>query len=63
MIKWIFCKLGFHRYSMRHFMLTSSIATEVKCKWCGTDLRDESEKEWVKKREKMLNKMANEKLP
>jgi len=54
MIKKILCKLGLHKYEMSHFILTSSIATRVKCKWCGHNLRSDAEKRWEKKRKKIL---------
>lgn len=49
MIKWILCKLNLHKYEMSHFMLTSSIATRVKCKWCGKYLHEDEDK-WEKRR-------------
>jgi hypothetical protein len=55
MFKKILCKLGFHKYNMKRYMLTSSIATIVKCENCGCDLAEETRKKWKKKREKILN--------
>lgn len=64
MIKNILCKLGFHKYKMRQFMLTSSIGTIVKCKWCGKNLSDEMEEEFEKRRKKIskhkFNKESND---
>lgn len=55
MIKKMLCKLGLHKYKMRQFCLTEKIGTIVRCKWCGVYLEDEMEKEWQKKKEKILN--------
>ena len=53
MIKWILCKMGLHKYEMSHFMLTSSMATRVKCKWCGYALHADN-KAWEKRRKRVL---------
>ena len=54
MIKRVLCKLGFHRYKMRRIMLSSSIGTIVKCKWCGKNLSDDIDIEWEKRRKKIM---------
>lgn len=52
-MKDIMCKLGYHKYRMKQFSLTSCIMKVVTCEKCGINLEDEEKKIWEKKREKI----------
>ena len=38
MIKWLLCKLNFHKYERTDNLLTLSVFTQVKCERCGKNM-------------------------